>query len=87
LDTLKIDQSFVRDIATDSNDAAIVRAIIGLARSLGIKVLAEGVEDDTQLSFLNNYGCNYAQGFLFGTPVVPEAFVELVRKQGVVSQT
>jgi diguanylate cyclase (GGDEF)-like protein/PAS domain S-box-containing protein len=85
--TLKIDQSFVRDIATDSNDAAIVRAIIGLARSLGIKVLAEGVEDDTQLSFLNNYGCNYAQGFLFGTPVVPEAFVELVRKQGVVSQT
>jgi diguanylate cyclase (GGDEF)-like protein len=87
LDTLKIDQSFVRDIATDNNDAAIVRAIIGLARSLGIKVLAEGVEDDTQLSFLNNYGCNYGQGFLFGRPLVPEAFVELVRKQGVVSQT
>ncbi len=87
LDTLKIDQSFVRDIATDTNDAAIVRAIIGLARSLGIKVLAEGVEDDTQLSFLNNYGCNYGQGFLFGRPLVPEAFVELVRKQGVVNQT
>ncbi len=87
LDTLKIDQSLVRDIATDTNDAAIVRAIIGLARSLGIKVLAEGVEDDVQLSFLNNYGCNYGQGFLFGRPVVPEAFVELVRKQGVVSQT
>jgi diguanylate cyclase (GGDEF)-like protein/PAS domain S-box-containing protein len=87
LDTLKIDQSFVRDIATDHNDAAIVRAIIGLARSLGIKVLAEGVEDDVQLSFLNNYGCNYGQGFLFGRPVVPEAFVELVRKQGVVSET
>ena len=87
LDTLKIDQSFVRDIATDNNDAAIVRAIIGLARSLGIKVLAEGVEDDTQLSFLNNYGCNYGQGFLFGRPLVPEAFVELVRNQGVVNQT
>jgi len=87
LDTLKIDRSFVRDIATDNNDAAIVRAIIGLARSLGKKVLAEGVEDDVQLSFLNNYGCNYGQGFLFGRPVAPEAFTELIRKQGVVSQT
>ena len=87
LDTLKVDRSFVRDIATDNNDAAIVRAIIGLARSLGKKVLAEGVEDDVQLSFLNNYGCNYGQGFLFGRPVAPEAFTELIRKQGVVSQT
>jgi EAL domain-containing protein (putative c-di-GMP-specific phosphodiesterase class I) len=84
LDILKIDQSFVRDITTDSNDAAIVRAIIGLARSLGIKVLAEGVEDDTQLSFLNAYGCNFGQGFLFGRPLLPEIFAELVRKQSLI---
>jgi diguanylate cyclase (GGDEF)-like protein/PAS domain S-box-containing protein len=83
LDILKIDQSFVRDITTDYNDAAIVRAIIGLARSLGIKVIAEGVEDDSQLSFLNAYGCNYGQGFLFGEPLDPPTFLELVRRQGV----
>jgi diguanylate cyclase (GGDEF)-like protein/PAS domain S-box-containing protein len=84
LDILKIDQSFVRDITTDNNDATIVRAIIGLARSLGIKVLAEGVENDAQLSFLNQYGCNYGQGFLFGKPLAPEAFAELMMKQRVV---
>jgi EAL domain-containing protein (putative c-di-GMP-specific phosphodiesterase class I) len=87
LDILKIDQSFVRDITTDNNDATIVRAIIGLARSLGIKVLAEGVESDAQLSFLNQYGCNYGQGFLFGKPLAPEAFAELLTKQRVVTAT
>jgi diguanylate cyclase (GGDEF)-like protein/PAS domain S-box-containing protein len=85
LDILKIDQSLIRDITTDNNEAAIVRAIIGLARNLNIKVLAEGVEDDTQLSFLNQYGCNYGQGFLFGKPLAPEAFAELMTKQRVVN--
>jgi diguanylate cyclase (GGDEF)-like protein/PAS domain S-box-containing protein len=81
LDILKIDQSFVRDITTDHNDAAIVRAIIGLAQTLGIKVIAEGVEDENQLSFLNSNGCDYGQGFLFGKPVAPEAFIELIKRQ------
>ena len=84
LDILKIDQSFVHDITTDYNDAAIVRAIISLARSLGIKVIAEGVEDDSQLSFLNAYGCNYGQGFLFGRPLDSEMFMQVVQQLGTV---
>jgi EAL domain-containing protein (putative c-di-GMP-specific phosphodiesterase class I) len=69
LDQLKIDQSFVKDILIDPNDAAIARTIVALGRSLGLTVIAEGVETEAQRDFLAHHGCHAYQGYLFSRPV------------------
>jgi diguanylate cyclase (GGDEF)-like protein/PAS domain S-box-containing protein len=74
LHALKIDQSFVRDMAQDANDAAIVRSIIDLAHNLGRSAVAEGVEDARALELLRTYGCDSGQGFYLGRPVADDQF-------------
>ncbi len=79
--TLKIDQSFVRDVAVDSDDAAIVRTIIDMGRSLDLEVIAEGVEASEQLEFLRKHGCYYAQGRLFGDAMEAGKLLDILSAQ------
>ncbi len=78
LDQLKIDQSFVRNIGTKSTDAAIIQTIIGMAKNLGMEVIAEGVETQAQRDFLEGAGCRLYQGYLFSQPVPLDEFVALL---------
>jgi diguanylate cyclase (GGDEF)-like protein len=79
IDVLKIDQSFVRGVADSSEDAAITGATIAMAQQLGLRVVAEGVEQPDQMEFLRRHGCSEYQGFLFSPAVPPEEFAELLR--------
>lgn len=79
VDTLKIDQSFIRDATSDPNDAEIIRAIVAMARSLELTVIAEGVETTEQLDFLQGLGCHLYQGYLHSQPLPLEGFLKLLK--------
>lgn len=81
IDYLKIDQTFVRNLEVDKNDIALSEAIIVMAHKLGLKVIAEGVENEAQKKLLMEAGCDYAQGFLFSKPVPPGELDELLQNQ------
>jgi diguanylate cyclase (GGDEF)-like protein/PAS domain S-box-containing protein len=79
IDALKIDQSFVRQITTDPDETTIVTAVIGMGRSLKLRVVAEGVETQQQLAFLQQHECDEAQGYYFSRPVIPQQFAKLLQ--------
>ena len=81
ISTLKIDRSFVRNIVTNPDDATIVDTIIQMGKNLKLDVVAEGVEDESQLNFLQKLGCTYVQGLLFGDPTSSDNYLELLLAQ------
>lgn len=80
IDKIKIDRTFVNELETSSDDAVIISAIIALSNSLGMTTLAEGVETEHQLNFLNSVGCDQIQGYLLGKPLVLSDFQKVVRR-------
>jgi EAL domain-containing protein (putative c-di-GMP-specific phosphodiesterase class I) len=82
LDQIKIDQSFVRDIMSSSNDATIVQTIIAMGESMGLDVIAEGVETEVQREFLDRHRCHAFQGYLFGRPLPVDQFAAALRDMG-----
>ena len=85
IDTIKIDRSFVRDLADDSEDQAIAQAIISMGKALGMTVIAEGVETVEQREFLRAHACDEMQGYLFSKPLPPRELAELLRSTAVAS--
>ena len=81
ISTLKIDQSFVRDVAISSDDATIVGTIIQMGQNLKMDVVAEGVETEDQLNLLQSMNCTYVQGLLFGQPMSSDNYLELLLSQ------
>ncbi len=81
ISTLKIDKSFVRHVSTDPDDATLVSTIVQMGRNLRLDVVAEGVESEDQLNFLQSTGCTYAQGLLFGDPMSSDSYLELLLAQ------
>jgi EAL domain-containing protein (putative c-di-GMP-specific phosphodiesterase class I) len=79
VDTLKVDRSFIRDVHTDKEDQAITQAIISMGKTLGLTVIAEGVETAEQQTFLSNHACDEMQGFYFSMPAEPDDFEALMR--------
>ncbi|MPS47663.1 EAL domain-containing protein [Methylobacillus sp.] len=79
LSQVKIDRSLVREIAEDASDAAIVQAILAMSNTLGLKVIAEGVETEVQFELLQSYGCRFFQGYLFAKPMLIQDFEQMVR--------
>ena len=84
---LKIDQCFVRDIATNPSDAAIVRAIVSLGHSLDLEIVAEGVETIEQVTLLRTEGCDEVQGFYFAAPMESEELIAFVHENRMQART
>jgi EAL domain-containing protein (putative c-di-GMP-specific phosphodiesterase class I) len=83
---LKIDRMFIRDVAVNPDDAAITAAIISMAKSLHLKVIAEGVEDEAQMSFLRAHQCDEIQGYYFSKPLVVDKVSDKLRENSPGSQ-